>query len=202
VFKRASKDAAGVSNPSDPSGPGSGAAGLAGKGKATPKRREAEAARKTSVVAPARSGRSGRSGRARPPRQSSVEVRRQREAIRRGDESAMTVRDKGPVRRFVRDYVDARRNVLGLFIPLVAPLVVLIFTRVVVLILVAYASFYLFILAGVIDSLLMTRAIKKQVRIRFPGESTAGLGFYAVTRSMLFKRSRIPAPRVQRGAKV
>ncbi len=34
-----------------------------------------------------------------------------------GDERYLLARDQGPVRRFVRDLVDARRNVLGLFMP-------------------------------------------------------------------------------------
>ena len=34
-----------------------------------------------------------------------------------GDERYLLTRDQGPVRRFARDLVDARRNVLGLFMP-------------------------------------------------------------------------------------
>ena len=34
-----------------------------------------------------------------------------------GDERYLLTRDQGPVRRYVRDIVDARRNVLGLFMP-------------------------------------------------------------------------------------
>ena len=34
-----------------------------------------------------------------------------------GEDAYLLPRDKGPVRRFVRDVVDSRRNVLGLFMP-------------------------------------------------------------------------------------
>ena len=34
-----------------------------------------------------------------------------------GEEAYLLPRDQGPVRRYVRDIVDSRRNVLGLFMP-------------------------------------------------------------------------------------
>ena len=40
-----------------------------------------------------------------------------RERMMAGDERYLLTRDQGPVRRYVRDMVDARRNVLGLFMP-------------------------------------------------------------------------------------
>ena len=40
-----------------------------------------------------------------------------RERMMRGDDSAVLPRDRGPVRRFVRDVVDARRNISGLLLP-------------------------------------------------------------------------------------
>jgi hypothetical protein len=201
VFKRASKDPAGASHPtSSPStllAPG-------GKGKATPKRREAEAARKTSVIAPPRRGRAGASGRAsaRAGKQSPEQLRARREAMRRGDDSALTTRDRGPARRFARDYVDARRSVVGLFIPLAVPVILLGYTRVPVLVWTANVGLYAFVFGSILDSIRMNRAIRKQVSIRYPGESTKGLGLYAVMRAMQFRRMRMPGPRVARGAKL
>ena len=40
-----------------------------------------------------------------------------REKMMAGEDDYLLPRDKGPVRRFVRDVVDARRNLLGLFMP-------------------------------------------------------------------------------------
>ena len=168
--------------------------GAAGKGKATPKRREAEAARRTSVIAQATSGRGGRGSR------ESIAARR--EALRRGDESALPARDRGPVRRYVRDYVDARRNLAGLFVPAALPLMAISLVGVPLLRFVGTLALYLFVLAMIVDSLLMARSIRKVVATRFPGESAKGLGFYAFSRAMMLRRSRMPAPRVSRGAKV
>src|SRR5690625_6216887 len=51
-------------------------------------------------------------------RQVNASIReRQRQALLSGDERGMPVRDRGPVRRWVRDYVDARWNIGECFLP-------------------------------------------------------------------------------------
>ncbi|WP_084271320.1 DUF3043 domain-containing protein, partial [Mycobacterium avium] len=40
-----------------------------------------------------------------------------RERMMAGEEGYLLPRDQGPVRRYVRDIVDSRRNLLGLFMP-------------------------------------------------------------------------------------
>ncbi|HEV7360848.1 MAG TPA: DUF3043 domain-containing protein, partial [Mycobacterium sp.] len=40
-----------------------------------------------------------------------------RERMMAGDEDYLLPRDQGPIRRYARDVVDSRRNVLGLFMP-------------------------------------------------------------------------------------
>ena len=46
-----------------------------------------------------------------------------------GDEAYLLPRDQGPVRRYVRDVVDSRRNVLGLFMPSALGLLFVMFAR-------------------------------------------------------------------------
>ena len=59
-----------------------------------------------------------------------------------------------------------------------------------------------FVVAVVVETTLTTRRIRAQVRERFPGQSTKGLGYYAFSRAMMFRRMRMPKPRVERGAKI
>jgi len=74
------------------------------KGRPTPKRREAEQARRRPLVPDGRGDRKALKAQAK--------VRREREyqAMITGDDRNLPPRDKGPVRRWVRDYVDARHN--------------------------------------------------------------------------------------------
>ena len=51
----------------------------------------------------------------RPPAGPGMSDRR--EKMMAGEEAYLLPRDQGPVRRYVRDIVDSRRNVLGLFMP-------------------------------------------------------------------------------------
>lgn len=170
-----------------------------GKGKATPKRREAEARRRTSVIAQGSrgAGRSGRGG-----RESREQYALRRDAIKRGDESALPARDRGPVRRFVRDYVDSRRSIASLFMPVGLPIILLSYTGIPLFQLLGVIALWVFVVGVVVDSAIMTRGIRREVTIRFPGESTKGLGFYAITRALQFRRVRLPAPRVSKGAKI
>lgn len=164
-----------------------------GKGKATPKRREAQAMRRTSVIA--QGGRGGRRG-----RESREQYAMRRQAMLRGDESALPARDRGPARKFVRDYVDSRRTVVSLFLPIGFPIMVLSVMPGVQLY--AELALWLFFVAIAADSVLMTRRVRREVAARLPGEPTRGLGLYAVTRAMQIRRLRMPKPRVSRGAKI
>jgi hypothetical protein len=162
------------------------------KGRATPTRREAEAARRTSVIGGSVSSNS-RSARA------SASTSR-RAAMRRGDPSALSARDRGPVRAFVRDYVDSRRNVIGLFIYIGIPAIALAYSHRPTLTVIGLGLLYAFVVVAVFDFFLMVRGLSKAVALRFPDQPRKGLGRYAMVRAMQLRRSRIPSPRVERGA--
>jgi hypothetical protein len=125
-----------------------------------------------------------------------------REAYMRGEESALPLRDKGPVKRFVRDYIDSRRNVGEYFLPVVASVLVLSVIHNKYVSIVAILFMYAAMLYTVISGFFFTRKIKKLVEAKFPGESTKGLGMYGWLRSTQMRKMRAPAPQVQRGANI
>ena len=86
------------------------------KGRPTPKRKDAESARKVSSLAPARS----KEEKARQKSAARVLRMAQREAYLRGDENALPMRDRGPLKKFVRNYVDSRRSIGEYFLPVIA----------------------------------------------------------------------------------
>lgn len=83
-----------------------------GKGRPTPKRRDAQA-RGLHPVVPADRKAAKREQRARED----AAWQRQQQAMLTGDERYLPARDKGPVRRYIRDYVDARWSLGELFLP-------------------------------------------------------------------------------------
>jgi len=161
----------------------------------TPKRKDKEALNKVNAItAPATKASKVRD-------RSELKSKRlaAREAYMRGEENALPIRDKGPVRRYVRNYVDSRRNVGEYFLPAVATVLVLSVVHNKFISLIAILFMYVAMLYTVLSGIFMTRRIRKAVNARFPGESTKGLGMYGWLRSTQMRRMRAPAPQVKRG---
>jgi hypothetical protein len=187
------------------------------KGKPTPKR--SEASRKRGPVAPApmttaearrRRKEIGGPKLSRDERKSERLARRadmsdRREKMMAGEDAYLLPRDKGPVRRLVRDVVDSRRNVLGLFMPSALGLIF-------VMLAVPSPQFQqavsfampVLLLIMVIDGFIVGRKANKLVDEKFPDNTESGwkLGFYAASRASQLRRMRAPRPQVNRGDKV
>lgn len=186
-----------------------GAAGQAtGKGRPTPKRREAEGRRRGPAPAPPRTQReASKLARAnRPDKEQRKELRRReaeqrRAGMARGDDRYLPLRDRGPVRAYVRDVVDSRPHLLGLFMPLA--LVVVLSVLVPVPAAQQYMSLFSLIMLVVMiaEGTWLGRSITAKARERFPNEEVNGLGtgWYSFTRASQPRRLRMPKPRVQRG---
>jgi hypothetical protein len=93
----------------------------AGKGRPTPTRREAEEARKQRLTPP----RTRKEAAAAQRRKRAETMAARREAMRSGDDRYLPARDQGPVRRFARDYVDARWNAAEFLLPVLIAILVL-----------------------------------------------------------------------------
>lgn len=160
------------------------------KGRATPKRKDAEAKRVVNSLAPATS-------KVEKAKQKEL-VRQQRLSARaaymRGEESAMPARDRGPARRFVRDLVDSRRSVGEYFLPLLV--LVLLVSRISALQVVAVLLMYFIMLTAIVDWFVLKRKVKREVAAKFPDASTKGLAMYAWSRSTQLRRLRAPKPMV------
>jgi hypothetical protein len=165
------------------------------KGRPTPKRKEAEAARKVSSLAPA----STKAEKARAKEASRAARVAQRAAYLRGDESALPARDKGPVKRFVRNYVDARRSVGEYFLPIIFVVLVLTLIPSKVFQLGSIFIMYAVLLTSVVDGFFLSRTLKKVVTEKFPGSDLKGIGMYGWLRSTQMRRMRTPKPAIKRG---
>jgi Flp pilus assembly pilin Flp len=166
----------------------------AGKGRATPKRADAERERRERARGP----KEGRAGLKKDKQTRVAEAKRMRAAIDRGDERYMPNRDKGPVRRYLRDAVDARLTAAEFFMPVAIASLVL---------MVAGASGLggslstMMILVVAFDSAIMTVGLRKAVATRFPDEPRRGAIAYAMMRALTWRSLRTPKPQVKRGEK-
>jgi hypothetical protein len=176
-----------------------------GKGRPTPKRREAEGRRRGPAAPPPRTQREA-ARRAKANRPSKEDRRRlameRRERMAAGDERYLMPRDRGPVKAYVRDVVDSRPHIMGLFMPLA--LVVVLSLLVPVPAAQQYLSLFSLIALTtmIIEGLVLGVSITRKARARFPDENVGALstGWYAFTRASQLRKLRIPKPRVERGA--
>jgi hypothetical protein len=179
----------------------------AGKGRPTPKRREAESKRRGPAPPPPRTQReAARLARANRPakedRRRAAAERRERMAA--GDERFLMPRDRGPVRAYVRDLVDSRPHLMGLFMPLAG--VVLLSVLLPIPAAQQYLSLFSLValFTMITEGVLLGITITRKARAKFPDETIGGFGtgWYVFTRASQLRRLRIPKPRVPRGANV
>ena len=179
-----------------------------GKGRPTPKRSEAEANRYRSVTGSTTSGRN-RSSTAAPSRKLTPEEKarvrtdrsKQMQAMRRGEEWALQPRDRGPMKKLARDYVDAHRRPSEFYMYALIVLVVALVAGKSHKALNSDLQFLLLaiIVVIIVDAMLLRRSISKLAKERLPGESTRGITFYAIMRALQLRRFRNPAPRIKPG---
>ncbi|OXM43722.1 DUF3043 domain-containing protein [Amycolatopsis alba] len=185
-----------------------------GKGKATPKRREAEAKRRGPVAPPPTTMREAmkRNKELRKSAKSDPEykakqrnaAKERRERMMAGEDKYLLPRDRGPVKAYIRDLVDSRRNLLGLFMPLA----ILVFVALILPYpeVQRYATLLctVMLLGMIVEGVLSGRRIAKMVRLKFPDEAVKGtsVGWYSFIRASQIRKLRVPKPRVSPGDKV
>ena len=165
------------------------------KGAPTPSRKQQEAARKRPLVP------NDRAERRRQERAAAAVAReKQRIGIENGDERYLPVRDRGPQRRYVRDYIDARWSVGELMIPaIVIFFITSFFPTSDAIIYSGFALMWFVIFATLIDMLIVWRILRKKLEAKF-GEVQKGYRLYTLMRAIYFRRLRpAPKPRVARG---
>jgi len=168
---------------------------VGGKGRPTPTRKEAEAAAKARAKTP-RTRKELAAAQRTTRSESSKSVR---QAMRDGDERYYPARDKGPERRFVRDFVDSRFSLVELVIPLLLITMILGYSGNARLAQIGNTILLGTVVVVVLDLFLLRFRLKRAFAPRFPGRSTKGLTYYAVTRALQMKFMRLPKSQVRIG---
>lgn len=164
------------------------------KGHPTPRRNQQESVRKQPLVSKDRKVAN---------QKAKEQVRKERDRARvgmmNGEEKYLTRRDRGPQRRYVRDYVDARYSIGELFIPAAVLILVVAFTQPV-----QVQQYFTFAVWGllalvILDGVILNYILKGRLKVKF-GESNVerGLAFYSVMRSVQLRPLRMPKPQVKR----
>ncbi|MEO7061007.1 MAG: DUF3043 domain-containing protein [Lapillicoccus sp.] len=165
------------------------------KNRPTPKRRDQQAANKRPLVVTDR-----KVAKETDKVKRREALARQRLAMQTGDESGLPLRDKGPERRYIRDFVDARWSVGEVMLPFMLVVLLLSLVPAVAARVAVFALVYGLLILAVIDALLMWRRIKKKLIEKFGlGKVPSGAAMYAVMRTFQLRPTRMPKPQVKRG---
>lgn len=165
-----------------------------GKGRPTPTRKEAQAAARARAKGAADGKAGGKLGR----QQRAAQNAKVREGMRTGDERYLPARDKGPVRRFIRNFVDSRLCMAELLLPL---LILIMITQPLAAGLSNGLWSATILLVG-LDTVWLVFRLRRALNARFPNDSHKGAIWYAILRSMQLRWLRLPKPQVKLGAKV
>ena len=163
------------------------------KGRPTPTRREQEAARKRPLVPSDR-----RVAAKQSKEQIAAQRDRQRAGMAAGDDRYLPARDKGPQKRYVRDFVDARFSVGEILLPLLVVVILSYFFPTI-------ASYALIAVWGVIvivlvDGFIMGQMVTRRLAAKFgEGKVERGVRWYAFMRAIQLRPMRLPKPQVKRG---
>lgn len=168
-----------------------------GKGRATPSRKDAEAARKARLkgTADPKAAKKLERERGRTDRM------RARQALVDGDERYLPARDQGKAKSYARDFVDARRSAGEFMLPAVLVFLVLSFIPNNLVRGYSIIGFYLYMLLVLVDTSFLAWRTRRAVAQKYPDDTTK-VGMYAALRALQLRRLRLPKPRVRSGAKV
>ncbi|MBT8797076.1 DUF3043 domain-containing protein [Microbacterium flavum] len=164
-----------------------------GKNRPTPTRAEQEAARKRPLVPDSREARS------RAKSELAAQREKARKGMAAGEDKYLPVRDKGPQRKFVRDFVDAGWHAGELLMPLMLIVILVSLVQNTAVVYYAFVGLWVFILFVVGDMIITSTRVKKLARAKFGDRVEKGLGWYAAMRTVQMRFMRLPKPQVGRG---
>jgi cation transport ATPase len=172
-----------------------------GKGRPTPKRHEAQGRRPGPPPPPPQTRKEAYK---RTRQQQAANRGTARAGVARNDEAFLPARDRGPVRKLVRNVVDARRNAGSFFLVVAALVLVGNFVPDEQVRSYTVSIWLVFFLLMIADSVVLGRRIKKKVLERFPNgdHKMKGLVWYGISRATMIRRWRFPKPEVRLGAQV
>lgn len=196
LFRRSEPTEPATSSP-DPSAP---ADPRAPKGRPTPSRKEAEAARKQALK-----------GVPSDPKEARRQAREQdradraaaRAALMSGDGKNLPARDAGPVRQYVRDFVDSRWTTAEYFIFIALGVLILGFVRNATLQFWVSMLWFAFTAVIILDTAYLLWRLSSELKQRWPDRADRkGTTFYALLRCLQLRKLRLPPPRIKRGQPV
>ena len=165
-----------------------------GKGQATPTRKQQEAARQRPLVP------NDRKLAAKQARAKSLVARdRARIGLAAGDDKYLPQRERGPQKRYARDYIDARFNVGEFMIPVMFLVILLTFFPDPSVQTYGILALWGFFIIAILDCIVLGFVLTRKVEAKFGSDKAERVRWYAAMRALQLRPMRLPKPQVKRG---
>ncbi|WP_245981921.1 DUF3043 domain-containing protein [Mycetocola tolaasinivorans] len=164
----------------------------AGKGRPTPTRKEREAQNKRPLV-PNDRKEAAKNARA----QMSVEREKARIGLANGEERYLPIRDRGPQKKFVRDFVDARFSAGEWLMPLLLLVVIASFVQDPTVAGYSLLVVWGLLIIAILDCVFLGIRLRRKLTAKY-GHAEKGVRWYAAMRALQMRFLRLPKPQVRR----
>ncbi|HJB62382.1 MAG TPA: DUF3043 domain-containing protein [Candidatus Microbacterium pullistercoris] len=164
-----------------------------GKGRPTPTRAEQQAKRVRPLVATTKEAKKAARSEMRERQE------RARVGMQNGEERFLGPRDKGPQRRFARDWTDAGWHLAEFVMPAMVLVILLSLIPLPFMQFWSFIGLWGFIILAIVEMVFLARRVKKKAADKWGDRREKGLGWYAAMRSIQMRFMRIPKPQVRRG---
>ena len=165
------------------------------KGRPTPKRKDAQAAARER----ARMSLDEKAARKVLRERRMDQTRKMRDALKGGDERYLPARDQGPVKKFIRDYVDSRLCIAEFLLPALVVTMFLTYNPSTQAL--GTSVQMIVVLLTLVDTAWLIIRLRRAVSREFPDESLRGVTSYALLRVMQVRFWRQPKAKVGLGGK-
>ena len=165
-----------------------------GKGAPTPSRAEREAARKRPLVP------NDRKEAAKQARAKQAEAReRARIGMAAVEDRYLPMRDRGPQKKYVRDYVDARFSIGEVLIPVMFAVILLTFFPSPEVQTIGILALWAFFIVAIVDVFILGFLVTRKLKAKFGEDKVERVRWYAAMRALQLRPLRLPKPQVKRG---
>lgn len=169
-----------------------------GKGRPTPSRKTQERANVRPLVG-AKTPEAKKADR----EQLRIERAKARAGMAAGDDKYLTARDRGPQKRFVRDYVDSKFTFGELVMPTLFVVILLSAVDSYAVQIATLGVMWTLFIAVAINGYIIGKQALRQLEAKHGASRVeSGIKWYAIMRSIQMRPMRLPKPQVKRGAKV
>lgn len=163
------------------------------KGRPTPTRKEREAANKRPIVV--------------ADRAEARRISRERDRVERakasagyaaGDERYLPMRDRGPQKKWVRDYVDARLSAGEFVIPVMFLVIVLMYLPLPEISAYSTVALLGYFALVILDSVVLGFSVRRRLTAKYGEDKVEKVRWYAAMRALQLRMMRMPKPQVKR----